>query len=122
ERLNDPDRLAILNALDLKWSQTKAKYGLEGVPKLPEKSIQNQGSFGTEDQVSITPQVSECGIEDSESTTNEAIEVVAAVPEPVSIDEETKTQDTLGLKGVPKLAPKSIQNQESFGTEDNLIE
>ena len=122
ERLNDPDRLAILNALDLKWSQTKAKYGLEGVPKLAEKSIQNQGSFGTEDPVNTTPQVSECGTKDPKSTTNETIEVVAAVPEPVSIDEGTKTQETLGLKGVPKLAEKSIHNQGSFGTEDNLIE
>ena len=31
EKLNNHDRLAILKALDTKWSQTKAKSGLDGV-------------------------------------------------------------------------------------------
>ncbi len=45
EKLNNPDRLSILQSLDLKWSQTQATEGLEPVTELSESCIQTTTEF-----------------------------------------------------------------------------
>ncbi|MDJ0511579.1 MAG: hypothetical protein QNJ64_20355 [Crocosphaera sp.] len=121
KKLNNPDRNAILNAFDLKWTQTKTRYGLEGVTELERKpyTINQQETSVTAENDRITIDV--IGVENGTETTNLGAE---AMVKNEGENERGQTETRYGLEGVTELARNSYtdnQTESSVTGENDLI-
>ncbi|MEL4896833.1 plasmid replication protein, CyRepA1 family, partial [Crocosphaera sp. Alani8] len=121
KKLNSTDRKAILNAFDLKWSQTKTRYGLEGVTELERKpyTINQQETSVTAENDLITIDVD--GVENGMGTSNMVAEVMVKNE---GSNERVQTETGYGLEGVTELARTSYTDNQTEGSvtvENDLI-
>ncbi len=98
KKLNNPDRNAILNAFDLKWTQTQTRYGLEGVTELAQTSY-------TDNQHSTSVTVGFDGV------TQNVIQVETGQNQ--LENERVQSQTPQGLEGVTELARNSYTNNQT---------
>ncbi|MEL4895934.1 plasmid replication protein, CyRepA1 family [Crocosphaera sp. Alani8] len=121
KKLNNPDRKAILNAFDLKWSQTKTSYGLEGVTELP----RNRKS-DNQQEASVTVANNEVTYNDY--PTGECPSSIdmdrGETPQNEGSNEKGQTETGHGLEGVTELARTSYTDnqQETSVTEALKLE